>query len=92
MGTDLWPLFLAKRCVIQFGAKMNDTIAKKVELAERMSHEEVAQRLAAAGVAVKKDTALRNNVGFMAKLQTEHGSYWGIARNVYKKMLEDGTI
>lgn len=67
-------------------------VDQRIEEAQRASHDEIARRLGVAGVPVKKDTAVRNNVGYLAKVQTDRGTFWTIARNVYMKMIQDGTI
>lgn len=68
------------------------TIDQRLEEAERIPHEVICLRLEAAGVPTKKDTAVRNNVEYLAKVKTDLGVYWSIARNVYKKMVSEGRI
>ena len=71
---------------------MFPSIEKKFEEAETLSDDEIAKRLSAAGVEVRPDKAVKNNVGYLAKVRNEYGVYWQMARNVYLDMVDTGRI
>lgn len=68
------------------------SLESRIEEVNRMSHDDIAALLTRFGVAVKRDKALKHNVGWLARVAHYRGDYWTIARNVYRKMVEDGTI